>query len=234
MLLAELEIWHTRPLTPTRRVSLGHMVLPADPAPGFGGLLLGAIVARHIGDVDDDLLPDTHRLVAQVQRGERIVQPRLRHRFQVDRHGMARSLHRLVGSDSDFAFEFDTQGNPVQQVLGAIYALERLEPGLRRSLGPVLTKSLNWRGPLGSAFVSHLVGSKTSSLRSIGDPRAWALELLGFPPGTTRPTSGDVKRRYRAMIREVHPDHGGDEVRAGANIGDLGEARRILLDMSAG
>ncbi len=233
MLLAELEIWHTRPLTPTRRVSLGHMILPADPAPGFGGLLLGAVVARHIGDVEDDLLPDTHRLVDQIQRGERIVQPRLRHRFQVDRHGMARSLHRLVGTDNDFAFEFDTQGNPVQQVLGAVYALERLDLGTRRSLGPVLTKALNWRGPLGGAFVAHLVGSKSTSLRSIGDPRAWALELLGFPPGTTKPSSGDIKRRYRAMIRQVHPDYGGDDVQARTTIGDLGEARRILLDMSS-
>lgn len=232
MLLAELEIWHTRPLTPTRRVSLGHMILPADPAPGFGGLLLGAIVARHIGDVDDELLPDTHRLVDQIQRGERVAQPRLRHRFQVDRHGMARSLHRLIGTDNDFAFEFDTQGNSMQQVLGAIYALERLDVGVRRSLGPVLTKSLNWRGPLGSAFVSHLVGSTSTSLRSIGDPRAWALEVLGFPPGTTRPGNGEIKRRYRALIREVHPDFGGDESRASTSIGDLGEARRILLDMS--
>lgn len=232
MLLAELEIWHTRPLTPTRRVSLGHMVLPADPAPGFGGLLLGAIVARHIGEVDDDLIPDMHRLLEQVQRGERIVQPRLRHRFQVDRHGMARSVHRLVGTDNDFAFEFDTQGNPVQQILGAVYALERLDLGLRRNLSGVLTKSLNWRGPLGSAFVSHLVGSKSTSLRSIGDPRAWALELLRFPPGTTRPSSGEIKRRYRAMIREVHPDFGGDDVSARTTIGDLGEARRILLEMT--
>ena len=232
MLLAELEVWHTRPLTPTRRISLGHMILPADPAPGFGGLLLGATVARHVGEVEDDLLPDLHRLIDQVERGERVVQPRLRHRFQVDRHGMARSLHRLVGSDNDFAFEFDTQGSPVQQVLGAIYALERLDFGLRRGLGPILTKSLNWRGPLGSAFVSHWVGSTSSSLRSIGDPRAWALELLGFPPGTTKPSSGEIKRRYRAMIRDVHPDHGGDELRAGTTIGDLGEARRILLDMS--
>ena len=44
MLLAELEIWHSRPITPTRRVALGHLVLPADPAPGFGGVLLGAVV----------------------------------------------------------------------------------------------------------------------------------------------------------------------------------------------
>ena len=50
MLLAELEVWHSRAVTPTRRVALGHLVLPTDPAPGFGGLLLGAVVAAHLGD----------------------------------------------------------------------------------------------------------------------------------------------------------------------------------------
>jgi len=229
VLLAEIEIWHTRPLTPTRRVSLGHLVLPADPAPGFGGLLLGAVVARHIGDVDDDLVADTHRLILQVQRGERVAQPRLRHRYQVDRHGMARSVHRLVGEGNDFSFEFDSSGSPMQQVLGSIYALERLDPMARLALGPILTKAMNWRGPLGTAFVAHLVGSQATSLRSIGDPRAWALEVLGFPQGTVKPSASEVKARYRALLRSVHPDVGGDELRAGTEIGDLGEARRILL-----
>ena len=31
MLLAELEVWHSRPIAPTRRVSLGHLILPVDP-----------------------------------------------------------------------------------------------------------------------------------------------------------------------------------------------------------
>jgi hypothetical protein len=51
MLLAEIEVWHTRPAVPTRRVALGHLVLPVDPAPGFGGLLLGAVVAAHLRGV---------------------------------------------------------------------------------------------------------------------------------------------------------------------------------------
>ena len=229
MLLAELEIWHTRPLTPTRRVSLGHMVLPTDPAPGFGGLLLSAIVARHVVDVEEELLPDIHRLLAQIERNERVAQPRLRHRYQVDRHGMARSLHRLVGTGEDFAFEFDTQGNPMQQVLGAIYSLERLDIPSRKALAPLLVKSLSWRGPLGQAFVSHLVGTKATSLRSIGDPRAWALEILGFPMGTVKPTRGEVMAQYRSRLRAVHPDHGGNEESASKSIGDLGEARRILI-----
>ena len=39
MLLAELEIRHTRANLPTRRVALGLRWLPVDPAPGFGGVL---------------------------------------------------------------------------------------------------------------------------------------------------------------------------------------------------
>ena len=66
VLLAELEIFHSRPAQPTRRVALGHMVLPVDPAPGFGGLLLGAVVAQHLSGVDEDLVPDIHTLVNQV------------------------------------------------------------------------------------------------------------------------------------------------------------------------
>ncbi len=62
MLLAELEVFHTRPAVPTRRVALGHLVLPVDPAPGFGGLLLGAVVANHIGGVPADLRGDVARL----------------------------------------------------------------------------------------------------------------------------------------------------------------------------
>jgi len=227
-LLAELEVWHTRPLTPTRRVSLGHMVLPCEPAPGFGGLLIGAVVARHIPEVDDDVVPDVHRLLMQVQRGERVAQPRLRHRFQVDRHGMARSVHRLWGKGDEIEFEFDTNGSPLQQVLGAIYSLERLDATTLRQLEPVVMKALQWRGPLGAAFIGHLAGSKSSTLRSLADPRAWALEILGFPAGTTRPSNREVAKRFRARLREVHPDHGGDESVASSVIGDLSEARRIL------
>ena len=57
MLLAELEVWHNRPLAPTRRIALGNLVLPVDPAPGFGGLLLGAVVTAHIADVSARIGP---------------------------------------------------------------------------------------------------------------------------------------------------------------------------------
>ena len=36
VVLAEIEIFHSRPVAPTRRVALGHRELPVEPAPGFG------------------------------------------------------------------------------------------------------------------------------------------------------------------------------------------------------
>lgn len=231
MLLAELEIWHSRPITPTRRVALGHLVLPADPSPGFGGVLLGAVIARHLYEVDDDLHPDIQRLILEVQRGDRVVQPRLRHRFQVDRHGLSRSVHRLMGEDDSAEFVFGTHGNPLQQVLGAIYALERLEAVTRRALGPVLVKSMAWRGPIGASFISYLVGNATNSVSALADPRAWALEVLGFPAGTIKPSKREITQRFRDRLRLVHPDHGGAQDRASREIADLAEARRVLTKL---
>ena len=231
MLLAELEIWHSRPITPTRRVALGHLILPADPAPGFGGVLLGAVVARHLFEVDEDLHPDIQRLILEVQRGDRVVQPRLRHRFQVDRHGLSRSVHRLIGEDDSASFEFGSHGNPLQQVLGAVYALERLDQTSRRALGPVLVKSMTWRGPLGASFIAYLAGNTNSSVAALADPRAWALEVLGFPAGTVKPSKREVTQRFRERLRTVHPDHGGAYDKASREIADLAEARRVLTKL---
>ncbi len=228
MLLAELEVWHSRPVTPTRRVALGHLVLPVEPAPGFGGLLLGAVIASNIGRVDDDLVPDVHRLLDQVGSGQRVAQPRLRHRYQVDRHGLAVSVHRLSGEGDSVKFELDPQGSPLVQVLGAIYAVERLEAVARHVLVPVLHRAMKWSGPIGPSFIANLAGAAGASLSAMADPRAWALELLGFPLGTGKVTKKDVTGRYRDRLREVHPDHGGDEALASRAISDLTEARRVL------
>jgi hypothetical protein len=232
MLLAELEIFHSRPIAPTRRISLGHMYLPVDPAPGFGGLLLGAVLSVHIRDVDEDFHIDIQRLLTEIERGSRVVQPRLRHRFQVDRHGLTHSSHRLIGAGDSVEFEMNNSGSALQQVLGSIYALERLDETTRTLLIPVMRKSLTWRGPIGPSFITYLAGSRTSSVSALADPRAWALDVLGFPGGTVKPSKREVMSRFRASMRDAHPDHGGDEKLASKVMMDIAEARRILLDAS--
>lgn len=228
VLLAELEIWHTRTRAPTRRLALGHLVLPADPPPGFGGLLLGAVVARHMPEVDDDYAPDLHRLLGQIETGDRVVQPRLRHRFQVDRHGLGRSTHRMLGEGEELSFEFDSHGSPLAMVLGAVYAVERLDGGSRQAIVPVLRKAMRWSGPIGPSLIAHLAGSNHTTLASLADPRAWALEVLGFPVGTPAPSRKEITAQFRVRMRLVHPDHGGDVDDASRAVHDLAEARRIL------
>jgi hypothetical protein len=228
VLLAEVEIWHTRPAVPTRRVALGHLVLPVDPAPGFGGLLLGAIIAEHLYGVDDELVPDVHRLITEIETGGRIVQPRLRHRFQVDRHGLAKSHHTMHGNGDDISFDFRSQGTDLAQVLGAIYAVERLAPEHRRRIAPVLQKAARWRGPIGPAMISYLAGSQTLALEALADPRGWAMGILGFEPGGRSPSRREVMARFRDRMRDVHPDHGGDSIDAARAMSELAEARRVL------
>ncbi len=228
MLLAELEVFHTRPAVPTRRISLGHLILPVDPAPGFGGLLLGAVIANHVQGVDQELMPDITHLINQIDRGERIVQPRLRHRFQVDRHGLSHSRHQMIGVNDDIQFDFATTGSDLAQVLGAIYAVERLDPLSRHVITPVLHKATRWRGPIGPVLVAHLAGSQSARLSALADPMGWALDTLGFPLGSTRPSKREVTKRFRERMRDVHPDHGGSSVDASKAILDLNEARRVL------
>ncbi|HAP75352.1 MAG TPA: hypothetical protein DCR14_04650 [Acidimicrobiaceae bacterium] len=230
MLLAELQIWHTRPATPTRRIALGHLVLPTDPAPGLGGVLLAAVVAAYLPSVDDDLHPDISRLIDQVARGDRVVQPRLMHRYQVDRHGLAVSVHQLNGDAEHVEFDLHSMGKPLVQVLGAIYALEKLSLDARRSVAPVLHRAMRWRGPIGPSFVADITGVARADLVGVTDPRVWALQVLGFPNGTGKVSKKDVMARFRDGLRAAHPDHGGDDEGAASAIDRLGEARRILLE----
>ena len=229
-MLAELVIWHSRPFSPTRRLALGECDLPTDPPPGFGGILLGAVVAAHMGALDPDLQPDLHRLITDVERGQRIVQPRLRHRFQTDRVGLSSSRHRLIGVGEGIDFDFETKGSAAQQVLGAVYAAATVPRPARHSVATALHKAMRWNGPLGPSFVSYLSGAggaRAWSARAFADPVAWALEVLGLPGPS--PDRQQVIASFRARLREVHPDHGGSADDAGQRILDLTEARRILL-----
>lgn len=226
-LYAELEIFHTRPAVPTRRLALGHLVLPVDPAPGVGGLLLGAVVARFLGGVDVELRFDLTCLLDEVQAGSRVVQPRLRHRYQTDRHGLAHSRHTISGTADAVEMEFDSHGSDLAQVLGAIYAIERIHADARPAVGTVVRRAMRWNGPIGPAMIAYLAGSEASSLSVLADPRGWAMALLGLH-ADREPSAKDVTQAYRAKMREAHPDLGGEADLAAGAINDLNEARRIL------
>jgi hypothetical protein len=184
MIVAELEVYHSRPVAPTRRVALGHMTLPVDPPPGFGGVLLGGVVARHVAALDPDLLPGLQRLSLQLENGQSISQPRLRYRFQQDRVGLLRSTHRLIGEGDLVRYEFDDDdGTPTQQVLGAVYAAGQLPVRARGPVMAAVRRAIGWQGPVGPELISALAGFGAGaawSAQALAHPVEWALDVLGF------------------------------------------------------
>jgi hypothetical protein len=236
MILAELEVFLSRPIAPTRRVALGEARLPMDPAPGFGGVLLGGIAARFGPYLDDELSDEVDWLLDELGRGSRIAQPRLRHRLQTDRIGLQRSCHRLVGEGESMRLHLDEErGTPAQHVLCAVYAAGRAAPAQRWTVIDVVRRGLRWRGDLGPQLIAQLSGHHgIHDLRVVGDPVAWALEVLSLldredPVRRVRPTRRAVQQAFRDGLRHAHPDHGGDDEAAAERIARLAEARRILL-----
>lgn len=236
MILAELEFFHSRPIAPTRRVALGDSTLPVDPAPGFGGILLGGVLAAGARQIDDDLLPDLAHLITELEQGRRVPQPRLRYRLQVDRVGLLRSRQRLVSVGDRMEYDFDEERSTAgQRVLAAVYAAGAItDVAARHSVLTALQRALRWEGSIGPALIANLAGSATGHQlpsAAFARPVEWALEVLRFD----RPTNGDgpppareVHRRFRLLLREAHPDQGGDPDGAAQRIADLAEARRIL------
>jgi hypothetical protein len=254
MILAELEVYHSRPVAPTRRVALGTSMLPVDPPPGFGGILLGGIAANHVGAIDPDFIEDLTKLTTQVEHGLRVSQPRLRYRFQKDTVGLQRSRSRLLGEGDELRFSFDdSSADPAQQILGAVYAVGELPLRVRSAVMGTVRRGIGWQGPIGPELIAALAGFDRGSNRSahaLSHPIEWALGVLEFDGsdlhavtranGTARngdagvatgpgPSTTEIQRRYRRLLIEAHPDHGGDQDDAAQRIADLTEARRILL-----
>jgi len=230
--LAELELFCSRPHAPTRRVALGKSFLPCEPTPGFGGVLLGGVVARFLSEIDEEMIPDVKALTHELETGRRVPQPRLRFRLQVDTVGLDAASHRLVSTGDVLAFEFDERGAPEQQILGAIYAAAALTPSLRRPIMTVIRRAITWGGPVGPDLIASLSGFRGAVLgsrRAVGDPVQWALSCLGLPTAVSAPSPKDVQRNYRERLREVHPDHGAAVEGAAQRIAELSEARRILI-----
>lgn len=233
MLVAEIEIFHSRRIAPTRRLSLGSSLLVCEPAPGTGGILLGGVVARFAPEIDPDLHPDILGLTHELEAGRQIAQPRLRHRLQDDRVGLARTLHRLRRVDNELAFDFanDEKAAPVQNVIAALYFAGRLP---REQRGPVLAatrRGLAWRGPIGPTLIAHLAGLNGGSWMNAdaaSDPVAWACEILGIETDAVIERA-QIQRSFREALRGAHPDHGAGDAEAADRIAELSEARRILL-----
>ena len=234
MIVAELEIYHSRPIAPTRRIALGMRDLPVDPAPGAGGVLLAGILAHVAPGVEPELREDLMHVIDTLAAGQRVVQPRVRHRFQTDRVGLTLSQQRLMAVDGALEFDFeDTLGKPVQLALGAVYAAGSLPVEARPPIFDALRTALVWGADVDARFISMIMGGRSADLidlRAWNDPVAWAMEVLGIDGDPAEGANKRVvQRKFRSLLRDAHPDHGGESDEAAARIADLTEARRILL-----
>ena len=241
MLLAELEIFHSRPIAPTRRLAIGRAWLPGSSdgtGPGFGSLLLGGVCARFGPGLSHDLLGEVVELVHDLEQGRPAAQPRLRHRLQLDRVGLTRSRQRLYGgrsgSEDELYCEFDgSRATPSQLVLGAAYAAGLAAPTVRGEALRAVRRGLAWRGEVGLALFSYLASGQSSPrpARAVADPVGWALEILGLDREVEMPAEAAVRRGFREALRAAHPDLGAAEAEAADRIAELSEARRILLTL---
>ena len=236
MILAELNVWHSRPAVPTRRVALGEDHLEFDPQPGPGGLLLAAVVAVHAQQLGDEESNDLTALLNLLEAGARVPQPRLRHRLQEDRIGLTRSTHRLVTEQGGrIALEIAPSDRPEPHILAALYRAAGQPGEIRSALLTLLRSARRWRGHDHDDLLRYLAGDapQGSWIQSQDiDPILWALGVLGFSEQQrdNLPDSRQIRRTFRRLLRSAHPDHGGSKEDAGTRIESLTAARNILLD----
>lgn len=174
----------------------------------------------------------------RLSRGVKVVQPRVRHRFQTDRVGLTVSRQQLVAVNGSLEFRFDDDNaRPVQLALGALYAAGSLPAESRRTVFDTFEAALVWSRPVDGAFISYMMGGNSAGLddelvrlRAWHDPVSWALEILEIDhSGEDLPSKRHIQRRFRSLLRDAHPDHGAHDADAAARIAELSEARRILL-----
>jgi hypothetical protein len=248
VILAELNVRHTRRHQPTRRVALGDTYLPTS-GPGYGAVLVGAVVAEFLDGLDDEQRELLPRLLADAADGLSVPRIALRHRLQTDTHGLDRSRHRIVADGGQLALELDAHGWPSPQVLGAVMAAAAMPASGRKLAFRAIAAAVARPGvPPEGLFVRRLLegipglrpyapgaaprnGGETdvdTGWRGVPAERRWAMEVLGVRAGA-RIDREDVQRRFRRLLRLAHPDHGAADTGAAERIAELAEARELLL-----
>jgi hypothetical protein len=255
VLLAELNVRHTRRHMPTRRVAIDHGYLPTSGA-AFGAVLLGAVVAEHIPGLDEVQLDALGRFVDSARQGLTVPRIALRYRLQTDTHGLDLSRHRIVGADVAQGsvrpiLELDRHSRSAPQVIGAIMAAAELPPSGRSVAFRFIDTALTRPGALPEGLEIRRLYEGVPGLRppapgtatkigssareewaGIPSERRWAMEVLGLHAGLAIERD-DVQRRFRRLVRLAHPDHGAGSAGAAERIAELSEARELLLGVIA-
>ena len=255
MLLAELNVRHTRRHMPTRRVAIDHGYLPTSGA-AFGGVLLGAVVAEHLPGLDEEQFDALDRLVEVARRELTVPRIALRYRLQRDTHGLDLSRHRITSAAVERGslrpvLELDRHGPAAPQVIGALMAASQLPPSGKTVAFRFIDAAIARPGTLpeglevrrlyeGLPGVRPPAPGTETNVGSVGraewqgipSERRWAMEVLGLHAGLAIERN-DVQKRFRRLVRLAHPDHGAGSLGAAERIAELTEARELLLGVIA-
>jgi hypothetical protein len=258
VLLAELNVRHTRRHMPTRRVALGDLYLPTSGA-AYGAVLLGAVVSEFVPELDEEQRQLLPRLLEDARNGLAVPRIALRYRLQNDTHGLDRSRHRILGEEREIGgarsadwrvvLELDHHGRADPQVIGAVLgatalppsarlvALRAVEDALRSPRLPegVTVRRLLQGAPDLRAFIAPgegPPGHDDDPWHGVPTDQRWAMEVLGI--GAEMPVErADVQARFRRLVRLAHPDHGATGDGAAERLSQLREARELLLAAAA-
>ncbi len=256
MLLAELNVRHTRRHMPTRRVALDGSYVPTS-GPAYGCVLLGAVVVENLGALDDDQIELLPRLLHDARTGLHVPRIALRYRLQTDTHGLDRSRHRILGEDNTYlsgggsgrqvVLELDCHGRAAPQVIGAVMAaaalpdssrpiaLRSIDAALRSGVLPEgvvirrLSEGVPGLAPFAPGARPIVTVNGDDLWGGVPSERRWAMEVLGLRAGMGVELH-DVQARFRRLARLAHPDHGGSPDGAAERLAELAEARAMLLD----
>jgi hypothetical protein len=251
VLLAELTVRHTRRHMPTRRVALDHAYLPMTGA-ALGALLLATVVSEWVAALDEEQAELLPRLLDEAGRGLSVPRIALRYRLQTDVHGLDRSRHRVLGEDGYVVVELDVHGAAVPQILGSVLAVATIGTSGRPAAIRAIRAAVDgrFRFPDGVRLrrleygvpqeAPPLAGTQWKRGRpreedawaGVPSERRWAMEVLGLRGGM-RLDRDDISRRFRRLLRDAHPDHGGERAEAAERIAELTEARDMLIGFAA-
>ena len=190
-----------------------------------------AIVATHLPHVPAEQLELLPRLLEDARGGLAIPRIALRHRLQYDVHGLDRSRHRLIGEDGTLVVELDMHGSADAATARCGHGCRRVRrrpggararqhpPRRRRAVARASRRVSSCAccgtaracrrrrspGPRPGSPVAHPTRSCGAACRRSA---RWAMEVLGLRVGMDV-VRDEVNRRFRRLLRDAHPDHGG-------------------------
>lgn len=219
--IARLVAFHSLPIAPTRRLALDVLEPLGGGTDEHAALLAAGVIRRWRGRLDDAERASLTDLIAQLQMGVRVVQPRVRHRLQADQIGLKRCEIRLNSGRGGLSLDLSkASGTPLQQSLMATYAAAALGAWALEQCVEALSAT--------SSLAEFLAGDRPAVRALPTGSAIWAAEMLGLDPLVVH-TDAVVTSAFRSQLRLAHPDGGGSAAVAAERISDLAEARQLLL-----